>query len=306
MNQRFRLHHANPEIFAKCESVYGEINGVRFITATPEQRRIISLTGADGMKNWATLWISDDKKVVGGMLMKQAAICRLFFVPDFTERQEACTWLVDQLDALNAREETLSLYDLSLNEVTLFEGLGYVKEKERMGMFLKREIGALEEKRQSHAFYVVGLEDKPPLKELVDFHVTTFSGGVDALFYHQSFGVMPNNEVYKRELMEWVEQLELKKTNPSVCVREVDTNRLIGVCLVGEEDGISTLFSVGVLPPYQNKGIGRWMIQESLNRLFINEEICQLYVTIGNPAIHLYKKIGFKENCVFAKMVKNA
>lgn len=74
-----------------------------------------------------------------------------------------------------------------------------------------------------------------------------------------------------------------------------ENSKVIGFCFVKKEEARNILQALHVLPEYQNKGIGKKLVNTALAWLG-NEKDIQLTVAIYNDkAIKFYEKIGFEK-----------
>lgn len=103
-----------------------------------------------------------------------------------------------------------------------------------------------------------------------------------------------------------------EKTNTlhfSIVARDIRTNEIAGVCMAGiypdSRNHFSTIHQVSVRPEYQNRGLARSMMQYSISAAHSTSPVITLQVLIGNPAVHLYEKLGFVAGPSFTDMVYN-
>lgn len=68
----------------------------------------------------------------------------------------------------------------------------------------------------------------------------------------------------------------------------------IGIIVVENSDKDVFLRVIEILPKYQNKGIGRCIIQDMLDKAKNANKVVFLYVLKVNPAQNLYKSLGFE------------
>lgn len=130
-------------------------------------------------------------------------------------------------------------------------------------------------------------------------------------------------------LMSWLLEKEALRWFPMTDEKEVEeavrhwlSYRTVGACITAEIDGIpcgsatlylhaykklkhQVLFSIVVDQKFRGKGVGKALIQnlEKLAKDF-GIEIFHLEVYEGNPARHLYEKLGFVEFGKHPKFVK--
>jgi ribosomal protein S18 acetylase RimI-like enzyme len=79
------------------------------------------------------------------------------------------------------------------------------------------------------------------------------------------------------------------------------------VCLAqtwfGDEIGI--ISTVATDPDFQNRGFATLLVSRSIQELFNHNLLCLIHVRADNaPAVHTYKKIGFKDYIQFSEYKK--
>lgn len=94
------------------------------------------------------------------------------------------------------------------------------------------------------------------------------------------------NEEYERADMK---NKFMPGTHKIIQVDEQD----VGTILIQEELGHFKLAHLELLPQFQNKGIGTKLIKEILDKAKTKNKYVWLKVLKTNPAIELYKKLGF-------------
>lgn len=124
----------------------------------------------------------------------------------------------------------------------------------------------------------------------------------------------------EKEALRWFPMTDKKEVEEAV--RHWLSYRVLGACITAEINGIpcgsatlylhaykklkhQVLFSIVVDQKFRGKGVGKSLIQ-NLEKLAKNFgiEIFHLEVYEGNPAKHLYKKLGFIEFGKHPKFVK--
>ncbi len=66
-----------------------------------------------------------------------------------------------------------------------------------------------------------------------------------------------------------------------------------GRVLVNESDRDITLVDIALIPEYRNLGIGAGLIQQLIDSAISARKPIRLQVLKSNPALHLYKRLGF-------------
>lgn len=137
----------------------------------------------------------------------------------------------------------------------------------------------------------------------------------------QSINVRPTRSHEDEYLKRWLLEPEVLQWFPMIDEREVDdavrywmTFAATGACFTAEWNGMpcgmanlyisgykklshQCLFSIIVSEMYRSKGVGKALIEqlEKVAREKFQIEVLHLEVYDGNPAIHLYQRMGFTE-----------
>lgn len=87
---------------------------------------------------------------------------------------------------------------------------------------------------------------------------------------------------------------ELKNPQSIFKVAEVD-EKIIGYVVFRIVLDEAELLSIAVKPSFRNRGIAKALLSATINELKDKVKACYLEVRVSNqPAINLYKKLGFK------------
>lgn len=68
----------------------------------------------------------------------------------------------------------------------------------------------------------------------------------------------------------------------------------IGIIVIEDRDEDVFLRIIEILPEYQNKGIGKYIVQSLIDKAKNENKVVFLYVLKVNPAQNLYKSLGFE------------
>ena len=88
----------------------------------------------------------------------------------------------------------------------------------------------------------------------------------------------------------------------SSVIKDVDSDKIACVCLATEYAGHASINFVVTHPDYQGQGLAKRAIQYALNAVYGTYPWMILAVTIGNPAEHLYRKMGFRAGVIISTM----
>ncbi len=75
-----------------------------------------------------------------------------------------------------------------------------------------------------------------------------------------------------------------------------DTNKVVGSCLHMEFEEFPLIMSFAVSPEHQGKGIGSYLIKNSINCTNTIYPATRLFVYSNNSAIKIYEHMGFIKN----------
>lgn len=67
-----------------------------------------------------------------------------------------------------------------------------------------------------------------------------------------------------------------------------------GSLVVDRSDALIRLVDICLLPEYQNQGIGTQILKQLQTEAITNSKIIKLSVVVTNPALALYKRLGFE------------
>lgn len=115
-------------------------------------------------------------------------------------------------------------------------------------------------------------------------------------------------EEIKKNIVEDI--AEFKKTNTyemSSIVREIATNNIVGGCIAGKYEDMPNefgcIFELFLLPEYRSLGLGEAMILNAIGVDCSNTPVVKLHTYINNPAILLYRRLGFIDSPKFSDMI---
>lgn len=78
----------------------------------------------------------------------------------------------------------------------------------------------------------------------------------------------------------------------TICIEE-KSGEAVGACLISMDEGYPFVFDLHVLADYRRKGIALGMMKRAISKTAGNNDFMRLFVIDGNPAQHLYEKLGF-------------
>jgi len=105
-----------------------------------------------------------------------------------------------------------------------------------------------------------------------------------------------------------IDEIEVK----DYIVQYANNEDLIGICSLSKKEcgiyelsiheNIGWVDTLGIIPAYQNKGLGKKLLENCIKKLFDKnlDEIRLLVITSNENAFTMYKKTGFEEDKVFS------
>ncbi len=94
----------------------------------------------------------------------------------------------------------------------------------------------------------------------------------------------------------------------SIAIVALSSNRIVGFTIgVIEEENEGRIYTLGVLPDFRGRGIGRLLLEKLEEELaMLGIEKCCLEVMEGNtPALQLYSKMGYRKVGVIKRYYGN-
>lgn len=105
-------------------------------------------------------------------------------------------------------------------------------------------------------------------------------------------------EDYANHVKEFIEKYQTNRIMDecSRVIVEQSTTNIVGVCLHMEFEQYPLIMSLAVDPEHQQKGIGRFLLTNSINISSKEYPATRLSVLKDNSAIKLYESLGFIKN----------
>ncbi|MBU3208386.1 GNAT family N-acetyltransferase [Clostridium algidicarnis] len=89
----------------------------------------------------------------------------------------------------------------------------------------------------------------------------------------------------------------------STLIYEKKTNELVGACLISIWEEWPNVYDIAVKPSFQKKGLAKNMLKRSLTILKKQYPTLRLFVTLGNDAEMVYRKMGFLAGTETTEMI---
>lgn len=282
LGDNMKLVYQEPEVFSRYHVVYhGQKFGNYYFRSSPAM-----MIGKAKYLDSGYL-IFKDNKMVGGVLVKPNFMADLFVVPPYKDYAYIGDKLLKYLKTISNKSEKILIQEVveeylpfyESNGCVLFEdGFWMIRPTESMNCIVPEGYVAkdfVEEHKEGIADLLIAAYTANPAIKSVDNKESYMQHVDSAIEYSKD-----NTALY----------------NASRVVLCKATNQVIGTCLHMEFEGFPLIMSFAVSPEYQGKGIGSYLIKNSINCTRAAYPATRLFVHNNNPAIKIYEHMGFIRN----------
>jgi ribosomal protein S18 acetylase RimI-like enzyme len=282
LGDNIKLIYKEPEVFSRYYVVYhGQKNANYYFRSSPamlvEKAKYIN----------SGYLILKDEKIIGGVLLKPNFMADLFVVPPYSDYEYLGDKLLQYLKTISNKgekiliqevvEDYLSFYE-SKDCVIFEEGFWMIRPTEAMNCIVPENYEAkvvTEEHKEGIADLLIAAYTANPAIKSVDSKESYMQHVDSAIEYSKD-----NASLY----------------NSSRVVICKSTNQVVGSCLHMEYEGFPLIMSFAVRPEHQGKGIGSYLIKNSISCSSATYQATRLFVYNNNPAIKIYEHMGFIRN----------
>lgn len=264
----FSLCKADKELFAAYFATYYPNIWFR---PSWDQLRTIGTEASEGY------WITSGGTKFAGVFVDGNGVSCLFALPPyFVENARLVEALVRSLGP--ARR--IYAYCVLEDQVEAFQQAGFQVVETRSCMLRPTEklnLTSLED-------YTVRYPDKEDLIAISNLIYESNAGGVDANSLEKTADSVAR-------YFEINQNSELVLQASSILFDS--SGALTGVCLVSTWEGAPLLYELAVKPDCRGQGLGSYMVEKAVDALYGVSPKLRLFVTSGNKAGELYKRLGF-------------
>jgi GNAT superfamily N-acetyltransferase len=276
LNEDFELMKADVRDFAIHYTTYREN-----IFFRQSWDRRISIFDEDA----SCYWIFHCDRRVGGVCIEPNLLSSLFLEPPYEDVRAVLIQLKERLIKISDPIKPTYAYGILPYQNEHFLRLGFIPTESRRVMIRPTE------RFDSHQLGE-GLTVTTPIPEQIEQMA-------DLLFQCYScrdrLGYPGDNTIEQhKSALEYYfthNNQEIMRNASSVVY---DSHRnAVAVCLISIWEDWPLISNVAVLPQYRGKRIATHLINRALTELKDKYDVLRLFVTLGNPAETLYKKLGF-------------
>ncbi|SHH34139.1 Acetyltransferase (GNAT) family protein [Clostridium collagenovorans DSM 3089] len=282
LGDNIKLVYQEPEVFSKYHGVYyGQKYGNYYFRNSPS----IMIEKAKYIDSG--YFILKDNNIVGGVFLKPNFMTDLFVVPPYDDYGYLLEKILGYLKVISKKEENIEIQEVIEEYVPLYESKGCVlfergfwmiRPTEPMNCTLPEGFVAKD----------LDMEYKEDIADLL----------VEAYTANPIFESVATKAEYIKHVEEAVEYSKVNSSlyNATKIVIDKETNMVVGTCLHMEFEGVPLIMSFAVRPKYQGKGIGSYLIKNSIDSTSSEYKATRLYVYYNNSAIKVYEHYGFIKN----------
>ncbi len=282
LGDNIKLAYQEPEVFSRYYAVYhGQKYGHYYFRSAPamlvEKAKYID----------SGFFIFKDNKMIGGVLLKPNFMADLFVIPPYTDYTYIGEKLLKYLKTISNKSEKILIQEVvedylpfyeSKNCVIYEDGFWMIRPTESMNCIVPENYegkAVVEEYREGIADLLIAAYTANPAIKSVDSKESYMQHVDSAIEYSKDNAALYNS------------------SRIVVCKA---TNQVVGSCLHMEFEGLPLIMSFAVRPEHQGKGIGSYLIKNSINCTSITYPATRLFVYKNNPAIKIYEHMGFIRN----------
>jgi GNAT superfamily N-acetyltransferase len=289
LGQGFYLQRAeNPE-FTKFWVVYRNVNE-DFAQSFKETQQ--ELTGVP-----FCFWIMSEKYRIGGAVLLPNGIGDFFLIPPADDAQKILALVMPLLETWSDDQKLIGAQAIQPQYLEAFQSVGFVLEESRFWMIRPTEKIKMEPPNNwSLQVLTVGKSE-----EIAQLLKSAFSGGVG------QYGAR-DYEAHLSSVEQYFESFEEKSVCGQASTISIDkeSGQVLGVCMVEIHKGLPSIRFVAVAPNFQGQGIAKNLINHAINTLEPKYDWVKLAVSVENPAVNVYRKLGFVPSDTLSQLTKLA
>lgn len=282
LEDNLRLVYQEPEVFSKYHAVY---YGHKYSNCYFRYSPTLVLEKAKFIDSG--YFIFEGSKAIGGVFIKANFMADLFVIPPYNDYSYLVDKLLEYLKTISNKDEKILLQEIIEDYVPLYEcrnceiAEGYfwmIRPTEELNPIVPENYEAKdivdEYKYEMAEVIMAAYAANPAMKsvESKEFYVEHIEA---AMRY-----VKDNSALY----------------NSSKAMFYKPTNEIAGLCLHMEFEGLPLIMSFVVRPDHQGKGVGSYLLKNSISCSSLQYSSTRLSVIDNNSAIEIYEHMGFIRN----------
>lgn len=282
LGDNIKLVYKKPEVFSKYYIIY---HGQKY--ANYYFRKSSSLLLEKAKLIDAGYLILKDDKVVGGVLLKPNYMADLFIVPPYKDYEFIGDKVIKYLKEISDKNKNILIQEVLEEYLPFYESKGCAIFED--GFWMTRPTEAMEAiVPENYDVKAVSEDYKEGIAELL----------IAAYSANPAFKSVDSKECYMEHVDSAIKYCkdDIALYNSSRVVICRDTNQVVGSCLHMEFEELPLIMSFAVSPEHQGKGIGSYLIKNSINCTSAIYPATRLFVYSNNTALKIYEHMGFIKN----------
>lgn len=287
LSQGHSLHRAQNHEFIKAWVVYRNLN------EDFTQSFAARLSELDGVP--FCFWVQSDAKRVAGLVMLPNGIGDFFLIPPEQDAALIVTAVMPLLDHWSDSSKPIGAQAIATAYLDAFQQAGFSLQESRFWMI--RPTAQINSDWTAE-WRVSSLNPEQP-EALASLLEASFSGGVG------QYGTR-DFEAHLKSVNNFFEDY----TSDSACgqasamIINKQTNEFAGLCMVDMHNHLPAIRFVAVHPDYQRRGLATNLLKRAICQLEPHHDWVKLAVSIDNPAVSVYRQLGFLESDTLHQLVK--
>lgn len=225
-------------------------------------------------------WLRLGEIRVGGVHLSNYKINALFIIPPYQLSEQIVQSLIQFVSKTTDKLRNIDAFEIDLNQIDAFNKAGFNIVKSRKCMIRPTGHLVYDELDSQFSIHQPNKKNVALIARLL-FHA--HEGGEDEKEYSHHY----------EDLMDYFHRNKSSKMlKTSTLVTDQDTNAIIGACLITLWEKVPLIYEIVVDPSYRNRGIGQYLLYRSIDLLY-DYPYLRLFVSDGNPAEEMYRKMGF-------------
>ncbi|GKX67676.1 GNAT family N-acetyltransferase [Inconstantimicrobium mannanitabidum] len=282
LGDNITIVYQEPEVFSKYHVVYyGHKYSDYYFRNSPNEL----LKKAKYIDSGYLIY--KENKIVGGVFIKPNFMTDLFVVPPYNDYEYLADKLLKYLKTISNKDEKILLQEI------IEEYLPFYKSKNceitESGFWMIRtteEINPI-------------IPEKYEVRDIVDEYKYEMAEVIMAAYRaNPAMKSVESKKFYVEHVESAMQYIKDNSTlyNSSKVMFYKPANEIVGLCLHMEFEGLPLIMSFAVRPDHQGKGVGSYLLKNSISCSSAKYPATRLYVINGNPAIEIYEHMGFIRN----------
>ena len=282
LGDSIKLIYKEPSVFSKYHAVYyGHKYSNYYFRTSPsylaEKAEFID----------SGYFILKNNKIIGGVFIKPNFMADLFVVPPYYDYSYLLDKLLEYLKVISDRDDKILLQEIIEERIPLYESKNCVISESTFWMIRPTEKlnPVLPENYEAKN---VSKDYKYEMAEVL-IEAYTANPAIKSVYSRKDYA-----EHAERAVLYCKDNDALY--NSSKVMFYKPSNEIVGLCLHMEFEGMPLIMSFAVRPDHQGKGVGSYLIKNSIMSLNAKYSEVRLSVYKDNPAINIYEHMGFIRN----------